>query len=143
MIEVQNAWQLQDFSNSNHSCPLRRSVSAQMQAAFIDISQDHSAIHHPSSATAIVPGNLLISLLPAMLQSALVVQQYKQCKTVALAKVRYYHSVCIDEVLQLEFSVLKVRRLKDQTFVTTALRLKSANTDDIILTAEQIDCYEE
>lgn len=143
MIKVQRAHQLTDHLNLSVECPLRRIVDRSTLGAFVHISQDKSDIHTIDNATPVLPANLLLSLLPSMLQSGLVVKQFSTCKTVSFRDFRFEQSVTVDQPLVLYFEVLKVRRLKQNCFVSSSLTLKLLETKSAILTGKQTDCYKD
>jgi|GEM_PF-5653667 len=139
MIEVATVAELNDYLDTSHQCPLNRCVDRAMLQAFLDISLDRSSLHLPESSKPIIPGNLLISLLPAMLQSGLIIHEDNSCKTVALNNTRFYNSVTVDQFLELEFVLKSIRKRQNQYFVCTELRLRCEGKR--VLSAEQTDCY--
>lgn len=141
MITVKSPQQLVDKLDLRCHCPMLRSVGKADLEAFTTVSEDRSLIHSTDAASPVVPGNLLIALLPAMLQSGLQVKTFDHCKTVTLDKVRFYESVGLDEPLQLNIQLLKVRTRGNNTFVVTEMALNRVKDAQKILTATQTDCY--
>lgn len=141
MITVDNPQQLKDKVGTHCVCPMVRSVNKSDLEAFIAISEDKSTIHRADSDSPVLPGNLLIALLPAMLQSGLQVKTFDHCKTVTLDKVRFYQSVGLNEPVQLSIQLLKVRTRGSNTFVVTEMTLIRVKDAQKVLTASQTDCY--
>lgn len=141
MITVNNPQQLKDKINLRCLCPMVRSVEKSDLKAFTALSEDQSPIHSTDSDSPVVPGNLLIVLLPAMLQSGLQVKTFAHCKTATLDKVRFYQSVGLNEPLQLSIQLLEVRTRGSNTFALTEMTLIRVKDAQKVLTASQTDCY--
>lgn len=141
MITVDHPQQLKTKIDLRCDCPMVRSVGKADLEAFTALSEDQSQIHSADSEAPVIPGNLLIALLPAMLQSAIQVKAFDHCKTVTLDKVRFYESVGLNEPLQLSIQLLKVRTHGRNTFVVTEMTLSRVEDTQKVLTATQTDCY--
>ncbi len=141
MISVHKADDLLHHLDKLTHCSHQRSVTDHMLEAFTAISQDNPSIHRVDAGFTVIPGNLLISLMPAMLQSGLRVEKFDHCKTVAIAKVRFINSAGLNEQLSLQFKVTQVRRMRENCFVTTSLLLTAEDGALNVLSAEQTDCY--
>lgn len=141
MITVDNPQQLTTKIDLQCVCPMVRSVGKADLETFTALSGDQSSIHCADSESPVVPGNLLIALLPAMLQSGVQVKTFDHCKTVTLEKVRFYRSVGLNEPLRLSIQLLRVRTRGNKTFVATELTLSRLKDTQNILTATQTDCY--
>jgi len=141
MITVEKAFQLKDNLAVKMACPFERQVDKEMLQNFTHISQDSSSLHCAELDDAIVPGNLLISLLPAMLQSGMKVSNFEQCKTVTIENIRFRRSVYLEQSLTLHFQILSVKKIGENCFVSTELILRLSSDGSTVMTAGQTDCF--
>jgi len=142
MITVNQADALLDWVGVPTPCPLQCAVDADKLHAFLAISQDRANIHLQGLQDGpVVPANLLLALLPTMLQSGLQVTGSRHCVTAAYRDVRFQQPVYLNQPLELEFTVTRVKRRGTNCFVTTELTLRCAPNHRAVLTAQQTDCY--
>lgn len=141
MIRVGRARELAQASTAWQHCPLQRAVDRDTLAAFLAISRDCAPLHDPDSDAPVVPGNLLLALLPSLLQSGLVVERAERCLTVALNRIKFSQPVSLEQPLGLRYQLREVRARGDATFVVVALQLYRLADGATVLRAEQTDCY--
>ena len=110
--------------------------------AFLEISGDRQSIHTAEAEERIVPGNLLISLIPRLLQSCLSVSDFERCVTVKYSEIRFKSPLIAGERLTLSGQIFDVRERAGDTFVTTDVSLLESDSGRLILTAQVTDLYE-
>jgi len=142
MIDIEHIEGLYDNLGEQHRCPLVRTIEKPLVMSFCEISQDNSKIHNPDTTNFVTPGNLLISLLPSMLQSGLKIRHYKQCKTASLSNARFYQSVGLGQALVLDYRLIKLRRVHQNYFLQVEMCLRTLDTEQRVLTIGQTDYYE-
>ncbi len=144
MLDVVSSESLRDFVGQTRSCPLQLQISAERLEAFIKVSEDDKAIHRlGENHKAIVPANLLLSIIPSMLQSGLEVQYFDHCYTVAYRDVRFIQTVNNGQDLRLSYTISSVRRRADNYFVELQLEMTDAKTGEPLMTLVQTDRYHE
>ena len=88
---------------------------------FCTVSGDHQWIHQPTDTgqRSVVPGNLLVALIPGFIQSAFIVQRYSRCITAKYRGIRFLYPVSTGEQVTMSLTVDKVSLRSDRTFVET------------------------
>ena len=140
MIEVTEAAALKDYLCQEIQCPTPLHVSTELLSAFLAISDDRQAMHE-AGEEAVVPANLLLALLPAVVQSGIRVGRFSRCFTVAYERVRFRRPVQPGDVLHAYVQVNGVRQRSASTFVSLAITLKTCD-GETALTLTQTDCFE-
>ncbi len=99
-------------------------------------------MHIPDSkGYAVVPANLLLSMLPLALQSGLKVTTFSRCFTVSYQQVKFRKMVISDQEVKLFYRVRSVRSLGGKTFVQMELELKDKMSSELMLELTVSDCY--
>jgi len=117
-------------------------ISGREIDAFTKVSGDRQWIHGPAAERRIVPGNLLIALLPRMIQSCLVAETFARCLTVKYAAIRFRHPVREGAAIGISIRVMEVRNRAAGTFVTLDVRLTDQASGNECLSATVTDYYE-
>ena len=117
-------------------------IGDSMIDAFNAISADRQWIHGAGAAPRIVPANLLISLIPRLLQDCIVVDVFSRCLTVKYENIRFRSPVVAGDTIGLSANVTEVRTRFDNTFVTATVTLFNVGEGKELLIAEVTDCYE-
>ena len=141
MIEVKEAAALKDYLCQEIQCPAPLHVSTERLSDFLSISNDRQPMHEAGEG-AVVPANLLLTLLPAVLQSGIRVGRFSRCFTVAYERVRFRRPVQPGDVLSAYAQVTGVRQRGANTFVSLAITLKSGD-GETVFTLLQTDCFED
>ncbi len=141
MISVEKAIQLKEHRNIKQLCPLHRSISDSDLRAFIALSKEAASIHRPESENPIVPGNLLLALLPSMLQSGLSVRQSSYCLTTRYARTRFLNVVHPNQELALSYSISSCKFMGGKCLVGMDISLERTEDQRVVLTTQQVDCY--
>lgn len=84
-------------------------ITRDMIDQFISISQDQQSIH-TRSIEPVAPANLLISLLPQLLQQAIKVDIFDECVTCGYTRIRFRRPVIENEFVELHGYIKKVRK---------------------------------
>jgi acyl dehydratase len=117
-------------------------VSHELIDAFLEVSGDRQSIHTTEAEERIVPGNLLISLIPRLLQSCLSVGGFERCVTVKYSKIRFKSPLIAGEYLTLSGQISDVRKRSGNVFLTVDVSLLEWDRVRTILTAQVTDLYE-
>lgn len=141
MILVTTAGELIDHVDVEVQCPTPIVVNSLLLEKFLTVSGDRQAMHEPAKR-AVVPANLLLTLLPVALQSGVRVVTFSRCFTVGYDRVRFRQPVQPEMRLHVFAKVVSVRQRQRQTFVRLALTLK-CEAGESVLTLEQTDCYQD
>ena len=109
--------------------------------AYIAVSGDDQAIHRGEEAIA--PGNLLLSLVPRMLKSAIEVKNFDSAMTARIDRVAFRRPARIGEKLRLSVKILRVSRVRSEIGRRTAVAVACGlSTDAPIATLRVIDVYD-
>jgi acyl dehydratase len=117
-------------------------VSHELIDAFLEVSGDRQSIHTTEAEERIVPGNLLISLIPRLLQSCLSVGGFERCVTVQYSEIRFKSPLIAGEYLTLSGQISDVRKRSGNVFLTVDVSLLEWDSVRTILTAQVTDLYE-
>jgi acyl dehydratase len=117
-------------------------VSHELIDAFLEVSGDRQSIHTTEAEERIVPGNLLISLIPRLLQSCLSVDGFERCVTVKYSEIRFKSPLIAGEYLTLSGQISDVRERSGNVFLTVDVSLLEWDSVRTILTAQVTDLYE-
>ena len=79
MIHVERPELLADHVNAVVTSPTQIIVNDAMIDAFTEMSRDPQWIHSSAAEPRIVPGNLLIALVPRLLRECVVVDRFSRC----------------------------------------------------------------
>ncbi|MEE2689073.1 MAG: MaoC family dehydratase [Pseudomonadota bacterium] len=142
MISVLSALELSEHIGKEVISQRQLVISGSMIEAFVKISKDQQWIHQASAAPRIVPANLLISLIPRLLQACLEVKLFSRCLTVKYENIRFKRPVVAGDTIELHMVLTEVRARFDQTFVSSKVTLINVADGKDILIAKVTDCYE-
>ena len=142
MISVSSASQLSKYIGKEVTSQGQVVISGSMIESFVEISRDRQWIHQASAAPRIVPANLLISLIPRLLQGCLEVKFFSRCLTVKYENIRFKRSVVAGDTIALHAVLTEVRSRFDHTFVSSRVTLINVADGKDILIAKVTDCYE-
>lgn len=117
-------------------------VTGDLVDAFSAISEDGQWIHRADAAQRIVPGNLLITLLPKHIQQNVQVTNFSRCLTVKYESVRFKKPVLVGMTVLCSIRIQDVLSRAVGTYVSLEVTLKEAETQEECLTAEVTDYYE-
>ena len=116
-------------------------VSDVMIEAFLKVSEDRQSIHLAEAKERIVPANLLLSLIPRLLQSCLSVASFVRCVTVKYTEIRFKSPLIAGEELSLSGQISDVRERSGNVFLSVDVSLSEAVGGRSILTAHITDLY--
>ncbi len=142
MISVSKAAELVDHVGDAVKSSETVVIRDTMIDAFNTISEDRQWIHGAGAAPRIVPANLLISLIPRLLQNCIEVSVFSRCLTVKYENIRFKSPVVAGDTVGLSVVVTDVRTRFDNTFVTATVTLFNVADEKELLIAEVTDCYE-
>ncbi|TDQ62030.1 acyl dehydratase [Maritalea mobilis] len=109
---------------------------AQLEA-YVQVSGDANAIHQGDEA--IIPGNLLVSLVPHFVQQHLNLDDTIIGMTVGYDKVRFKAPVKLDEQLFFKAEITQVRLHKDAAYV--AYQVMCERAGQMVMSLEMRDHY--
>ena len=107
--------------------------------AFCAVSGDRQWIHTKGDESSIVPGNLLIALLPRLIQSAFQVESFSRCLTARYDAVKFRQPVLAGDRLEFTVSVSGVKTNSDKTYCEMQCKLLKDNA--MVVEARVIDVY--
>jgi len=142
MIHVERPEQLSDHLNVVVKAPAQVVVDDAMIDAFTEISRDPQWIHSRDAKPRIVPGNLLIALVPRLLRECVVVDRYSRCLTVKYENIRFKKPVVSGDTVGLDATLTDVRTRFGATFVTVSISLTNHANGDEVVQVLVTDCYE-
>ena len=142
MISVSAASELAAFVGEEVTSRDQVVISDSMVDAFVAISNDRQWIHGTDAVPRIVPANLLISLIPRLLQDCVSVEVFSRCLTVKYENIRFRSPVVAGDTVGLRAVLTEVRTRFDNTFVTATVTLANVADGKDLLIAEVTDCYE-
>ena len=115
-------------------------ITQSMIDRFISLSGDKQPIHSETFSTrVIVPGNLLISLIPQLLQSLFAVQQTGYCYTAKYSQIRFLRTVHANDSIRIEVTFKSARERNDKVWVTQVVSMLCGARK--VVEAEIIDTY--
>lgn len=114
-----------------------RTVTPAQLEAFLQASGDANAIHQ--GGEAIIPGNLLLGLVPHFVQQYLELSDNIIGMSVGYDKVRFKAPVKLDEPLFFKAEITQVRMHKDAAYVTYQVTCESAG--QMVMALEMRDHY--
>ena len=117
-----------------------RFVAASGDRQWIHSDPVRAAAELPGGRT-IVPGNLLLSLVPAFLQGAYAVERFERSVLAGYGRVRFRTPVPTGARLTATARILSVTPRGRQVRVETLCRVGLAETGDTAFTAEVVDLY--
>jgi len=110
--------------------------------AFGNLSGDDQWIHARETNPRIVPGNLLVALIPRLVKVCVRVARFKQCMTVKYEQIRFLSPMVVGERLTLSMHIVDVRRRGAGVFVDSDLKLSESTSGRTLLTTRVTDRYE-
>ncbi len=123
----------------------RSELEIQMDHTMIDdflrASGDAQWIHRRHAAERLVPGNLILSQIPRLLQNLYVIEQYEKSILASYDNIRFRHPVFADEKLYLEATITSVRQRHTQVYVKTECQMHNSQTKVLAMTASVVDVY--
>lgn len=108
---------------------------------FLRASGDDQWIHLRQAARRLVPGNLVLSQIPRLLQSIYVVEHCQKSILASYDNIRFRNPVFVDEKLHLEATITSVRQRQGQVYVKTDCRMHNSQTSSLAMTASVVDVY--
>ncbi len=142
MIRVRNASELKPYIGKTFVCSKPVCVSFETLKEFLQISGDVQLIHNPERKhLAVVPANLVLSLIPQSLQSGIRVDDFTECMTVGFKKIRFLHVIHPESTLLLSATLTSVRQLDGAYFVDTTMQLRKEKARDVVVSLIQTDRY--
>ena len=147
-VRVARAIDLAAFVGTELSPGRWRSVTQDEVDRFVALTGDRNWVHTDTQrarreldgGTTIVPGQLLLALVPALLQEAYVVTGAAQSRAAALRAVRFRHPVCPGAVfrLRVRLALVKQRPRFVQVDASCDLELSSGKR---ALTSQRSDIF--
>lgn len=142
MIRARNAVGLKPYIGQTIVCPRPVCVSIEILREFLQISGDVQLIHNPKRRhAAVVPANLVLSLIPQSLQSGIRVDEFTECMTVSYKKIRFFHVIHPESTLLLSATLTSVRQLDGAYFVDTTMQLRKEEAGELVVSLIQTDRY--
>jgi len=137
---VQAPGELIDITRESPLVSVSRVVSQTMIDTFVALCSDQQAIHRDSQLSpAVVPGNLLIALVPHFLQSLFTVRQTTCCYTARYNKVRFFEPVYANDPVRASVTFTSVRKTKGKAWVTQTVHLLRETV--VVAELEIVDVY--
>lgn len=142
MIVVDHALDLGGYLDTELESPTV-TVSDDMITRFVALSGDRQWIHTAAADARIVPGNLLISLIPQLMQGTFDVSGMQRALTVKYDAVRFLSPLHVGAGVRARITVTDVRRRDGGTFVRVSVVLIDAADQREILRCQVVDKYED
>jgi len=142
MIKVSAPSELASYIGDEFKSTENVLASHELIEAYLGVSGDRQSIHTAEAEERIVPGNLLISLIPRLLQSCLSLGDFERCVTVKYSEIRFKSPLIAGEHLTLFGQISNVRVRWSDVFVTADVSLFESDSGRLILTAQVTDLYE-
>ncbi|MEM7207512.1 MAG: MaoC family dehydratase [Pseudomonadota bacterium] len=140
MIEVQSPQELIALTKESPLASGELEVSQTMINAFVALCGDKQSIHQANhSSPAVVPGNLLIALIPGLLQSLFTIRQTSHCYTAKYNKIRFLEPIYANDSIRLAVSFKSARETTSKTVVTQAVQVLRDTA--VVAEAEIVDVY--
>jgi acyl dehydratase len=137
MIEINQIADWPNYLGETFEDASPRAVTATQLEAFLQASGDANAIHQGDEA--IIPGNLLLSLVPRFVQQHLNLADTIIGMSVGYDKVRFKSPVKLGEPLFFTAEIAQVRMHKGAAYVTYKVRCERAG--QVVVTLEMNDYY--
>lgn len=138
-----------DLEGLTLTSALDLAVTQEMVDRFVAVSGDRQWIHTDTRRAArelangatIVPGGLLVALLPRLVQHAYRVERFSKAVTAEYRQVRFRHPLPTGSSIRATVAIRSA--VKSSAFVTvkSACRVTQAQTGACILTAGMTDVY--
>ncbi|MEQ8322961.1 MAG: MaoC/PaaZ C-terminal domain-containing protein [Rhodospirillales bacterium] len=141
MIIVEQAADLSAYLDTVLESPLV-TISDDMITRFVALSGDRQWIHTATADARIVPGNLLISLIPQLMQGTFAVSNMQRALTVKYDDVRFLSPLHAGAGVQARITITDVRKRDGGTFVSVSVVLIDASDRREILRCRLVDKYE-
>lgn len=138
MINIESLADWPKYLGANFESASPFTVTTAQLESFLRASGDHNPLHFEDAA--IVPGNLLLSLVPHFLQQHLSLADTIVGMTVGYEKVRFKAPVSPDEALTFWAEISYVRPQKAGTYVIYHIICQNAR-DQQVMTLEMRDYY--
>lgn len=98
-------------------------IGRQQLDQFLALSGDANPIHAPGiSSQTVIPANLLISLIPAVLQSHIEFASQIQCFTVGYRNIKFKRQIGLNDELFLSITMGKIRLKANAAYVDYEFR---------------------
>ena len=119
-------------------------IDKQMLDHFLMLSGDRNPLHtHSLGSKPVIPGNLLLCLLPQMVQSRLRLPADHQLYTVKYDKVRFKSPLTIDCNLNVSIKIQSTRSMMAGIYVTYKFDYFSGSSEVPSAMGQFSDCYVE
>lgn len=139
MIRVSDAQALAAHIDTQIAGPLL-SITDAMVDDFIALSGDANPIHARSAMPRTVPGNLLVVMVPRVVQACICVTGARAVAA-SLEKVRFPASLLVNARVSPTCCIARVRAQGAGVFVTTDVVFKDADAQTV-MTARTLDHYQ-
>lgn len=137
MIDINQIADWTEYLGATFEDASPRAVAPAQLNAFLQASGDANAIHQGDEA--IIPGNLLVSLVPQFVQQHLKLSDTIIGMSVGYDKVRFKAPVKLDEPLFFKAEITQVRMHKDAAYVTYQVMCERAG--QMVMSLEMRDHY--
>lgn len=137
MIEIRQLTDWPEKRGSAFASPSPQSLTASQLDAFVFLSGDENPIHRGDAA--LVPGNLLLSLVPQFVQQNLALAAPLIGLSLGYDKVRFKHPVQLGDPLCFAAKISQVRLRSGAAYVTYQIKVESA--DQTVMSLEMRDLY--
>lgn len=137
MIEINQIADWPEYLGTTFEDATARSVSATQLEAFLQASGEANAIHLGDQA--IIPGNLLLGLVPHFVQQHLKLSDTIIGMSVGYDKVRFKAPVKLGESLFFKAEITQVRMYKEAAYVTYQVMCERAR--QMVMALEMRDHY--
>lgn len=119
MINIADIQQLNELSGSSIVTRYLVEITQPMLVDFLTLSGDKNTLHQSDAVSKpVVPGNMLLCLLPRILQANIQLPTQYQLYTVGYERVRFRSNVHIGDKLSASIEILSTRVQKNGIYLT-------------------------
>lgn len=129
MIEISALSQLASYSGKLLVEHWPTKIKHQQLDQYLKLSRDSNPIHlSGATSNAIVPANLLLSIIPSVLQSHIEFAFHIQCFTVGYRDVKFRRQIELEDKIFVSIKLAKVKLISDAAYVDYEFRIDAANS---------------
>lgn len=143
MIHITTLSQLKQHETVSLIDCLPLNISQQQLDDYLTFSRDTNPMHVAAngSSKAIVPANLLISIIPSILQAHIRFGEHIQCHTVGYRDVRFRRQIVVDDEIFLAVKFSKIKLQTDNAYVDYQFKYTSTATGPTSAAGVMSDFY--
>lgn len=126
MIEVSAISELKTYSGTSLVCRLPIKIHRHQLEQYLSLSNDSNPIHSPEfSQHPVIPANLLISIIPSVLQSHIQFANQIQCYTVGYRNIRFRQRIGLEDEIFLSIKIGKIKLTSGSAHVDYEFRFNT------------------